>query len=525
MGAAKIMIVEDNTTVAADCHDCLINLGYKVTSIQASGEESIIKAETELPDAVLMDIHLRDKMDGIKAAEHIYNQFQIPVVFLSAYGDLDLLERAKKVGSFGYLIKPFEERELYATLEMALYKAKAEKEHKKMEAQINLLQKMESIGTLAGGIAHDFNNLLYVTLGNITLAEDNLQNGNPAFENLKAAEEACLQAKELTKKLITFSKGGSPVKEKISIDKIEKLVRDTVVSAFKESDIQPLFSISNDIQPIKIDIGQIKQVVNNIAVNAKEAMNNKGVLKIDFENVDITKEDNLPLAPEKYIKLSFKDNGIGIPKQNINKIFNPYFSTKGRGVEKAQGLGLAICHSIITRHNGLITVESEPDAGAVFLIYLPALTTEETDLQKPGKKPVAQVPVQHPGISNGKILVMDDEEAIRTLMHQMINRLGYDVKTCIDGKEAVETYIKAMESKKPFDAVILDLTNKLGMGGQETMEKLLEIDPNTKGIIITGYSDNPVVTNYRAYGFSDFITKPATRDKLSRVIGEVFSRN
>ncbi len=234
---------------------------------------------------------------------------------------------------------------------------------------------------------------------------------------------------------------------------------------------------------------------------------------------------NLPSIQTKKLKLSFQDNGIGIPKQNINKIFAPYFSTKGMGVEKAQGLGLAICHSIITRHNGLITVESEPDAGAVFLVYLPALTTEETDLQKSAQKPVAEVPAKHPGISNGKILVMDDEKAIRTLMHQMINRLGYDVKTCIDGNEAVETYIKAMESKKPFDAVILDLTNKLGMGGQQTMEKLLEIDPDTKGIIITGYSDDPVVADYRAYGFSDFITKPATRDKLSRVISEVISRN
>ncbi|MBU8910116.1 MAG: response regulator [Desulfobacterales bacterium] len=516
------MIVEDNTTVAADCHECLINLGYNVTSIQASGEESILKAQTEMPDAVLMDIHLRDKMDGIKAAEHIYNQFQIPVVFLSAYGDLELLERAKQVGSFGYLIKPFEERELYATLEMALYKAKAEKEHKKMEAQINLLQKMESIGTLAGGLAHDFNNLLYVVLGNINLAEDNLQNANLASENLKEAEKACLQAKELTKKLITFSKGGRPVKEETSID---KLVNSIVIDTLKESGIQPAFSIPYDIKPIKIDIGQIKQVINNIAVNAKEAMNNKGVLKIDFKNVDITKEDNLPLAPGKYIKLSLKDNGTGISKQNINKIFDPYFSTKGMGVEKAQGLGLAICHSIITHHNGLITVESEPEEGAVFLIYLPALTPEETDLQKPAEKPMAEVPAKHPGTNKGKILVMDDEEGIRTLMHQIINRLGYDVETCIDGKEAIETYIKAMESKKPFDAVILDLTNKLGMGGQEAMGKLLEIDPDTKGIIITGYSDDPVVTNYRAYGFSDFITKPATRDKLSRIISEVISRN
>ncbi len=522
MGAAKIMIVEDNTTVATDCQDCLISLGYNVTSIQASGEESILKAETEMPDAVLMDIHLRDKMDGIKAAEQIYSQFQIPVVFLSAYSDRELLQRAKQVGSFGYLIKPFEERELYATLEMALYKASAEKKHKQMENHIRLQQKMESIGTLAGGIAHDFNNLLYVIIGNINLAEENLQNDNLVSENLKEAGNACLRAKKLTKKLITFSKGGKPVKKGTSID---KLVRDVVVDAFKDIDIQPVFSISKDINPIKIDISQIKQVFNNIAINAKEAMNNKGMFKLSVENVDITKNDNHSLAPGKYIKTSFIDNGIGISKHNINKIFDPYFSTKDMGVQKAQGLGLAICHSIITRHHGFITVESEPEKGAVFCVYLPVLAFEETDLQELAKNNIEEVSAEQSVKNKGKILVMDDEEAIRTLMNHIINRLGHDVETSSDGKQAIEIYTKSMESEKPFDAVILDLTNQFGMGGQETMGKLLQIDPDVKGIIITGYCDDPVVKNYRAYGFSGVLTKPVIRDELSRVLNEVISKN
>ncbi|MCP4671459.1 MAG: response regulator [Desulfobacula sp.] len=522
MSTANIMIVEDNTTVAKDCHDCLINLDYNVTSLQVSGEESILKAETEMPDAVLMDIHLRDKMDGIKAAEYIYSQFQIPVVFLSAYGDHELLERAKKVGSFGYLIKPFEEHELYATLEMALYKSKIEKKHKQMEAQINLLKKMESIGTLAGGLAHDFNNLLYVILGNINLAEDNLQNGNLASENLKEAENACLSAKKLTKKLITFSKGGSPVKEKTSID---NLVRNVVIAAFEKSDVHPVFSIPNDINPIEVDINQIKQVVNNITVNAKEAMNNKGVFKVYFENIDITKKDNLALASGKYIKLSFKDNGTGIPKQNINKIFDPYFTTKEMSVQKAQGLGLSICHSIITSHNGLITVKSEPETGTTFIIYLPALISKEPDLQKPAEKPVAETSAKQPDTIKSKILLMDDEKSIRDIMGQTIKRLGYEVETCIEGTKAVEIYTEAMESNKPFDAVILDLTNQFGMGGQEAMVKLLEIDPDAKGIIITGYYNDQVVTNYKAYGFSGFLTKPAVRDELSRVISKVISKN
>ncbi len=514
MELTKIMIVEDNTTVAEDTRECLINTGYEVTSIQASGEEAIIKVQTELPDAVLMDIHLRDKMDGISTAEQIYNQFKIPIVFLSAYGDQGLLERAKKVGSFGYLIKPFKARELYATLEMALYKSRAEKKHKEMASQIQRLQKMESMGTLAGGLAHDFNNLLSIILGNINLAEYNLQSTNLAFKNLKNAEKACLQTRELTKKLITLSKCDSSIKKKISID---NLLRDVVMEAFKGSDIQTEFFLPNEINPIEIDISQIKQVINIIAVNAKEAMNNKGLFKVYYENVDITKEDNLTLNSGKYVKLSFKDQGVGISKQNLNKIFDPYFSTKEMGSKKAQGLGLAISYSIITNHNGLITVESEQKKGAVFTIYLPAFTSKESDLKKPLEKQETKSSVK----GKGKILIMDDEPMVREFLSDVITMLGYDTKTCIEGKEAVEIYSKAMESKEPFDTVILDLTNQFGMGGQETMKKLIEIDPDAKGIVITGYTNDPIVSNFRAYGFLGVLTKPATQSELSKVISEV----
>ena len=170
---------------------------------------------------------------------------------------------------------------------------------------------------------------------------------------------------------------------------------------------------------------------------------------------------------------------------------------------------------------GLITVESEPDAGATFTIYLPALLPEKSDLQKTAEKSVTKIPVEQP--DKDKILLMDDEEAIRNFMGLIIKRLGYDVETCTEGTKAVEIYTKAMESNKPFNAVILDLTNQLGMGGKETMEKLLEIDPDVKGIIITGYYNDPVVTNYKAYGFSGYLTKPATRDELDRIISEVLS--
>ncbi len=522
MNAVKVMIVEDNTTVAEDCRECLESLGYTVTSIVASGKESIQRAEAELPDIVLMDIHLRDEIDGIKAGNEIYTSFAIPIVFLSAYGDKELLDRAKQVGSFGYLIKPFEEQELFTTLEMALYKAKSEKKQKQMDTQIQLLQKMESIGTLAGGIAHDFNNLLYTIMGNIDLAKDNMTDDTLTQDILIEAEKACLQATKLTQKLIAFSKGGSSFKEKTSIG---KLLREIVTSTFEGSNIQFEFSISNDVKPITVDILQIKQVASNIAVNAKEAMQNEGILKVSCENVVITKKDNLTLDQGEYIKLSFKDQGRGISKIDLAKVFDPYFSTKDKSSNKGEGLGLALCHSIISNHKGLITVKSEPGIGSMFVIYLPYSTSKDSDLKIKKRESLSKTPEQQAETGKGKILLMDDEKSIRILLSRVIKKLGYDIETCTEGKEAIEIYQNATKSNKPFDVAILDLTNKYGMGGQETMKKLLEIDCNTKGIVITGYSDEPVVNNFRAYGFSGFLSKPTTMNELSKVINDVILKN
>lgn len=396
-------------------------------------------------------------------------------------------------------------------------------ESKQLQMQLQQLQKMESIGTMAGGIAHDFNNLLLIILGNISLSEDNiLQNDNKAIKNLKQAEKACLRANELTKKLITFSKGGIPLKRTASID---NLVKNTVIFAFTGSLVKPEFSIPNNLMQVEIDINQIKQVVDNIAVNAREAMHNKGVFKVCCENVDIPDDSNLTLTQGEYIKISFKDQGCGIAKQNLNKIFEPYFSTKDMGVIKGQGLGLAICYSIITRHNGLISVKSELGTGSTFSIYLPS----SESIKKPGFQKIEKSPEtveleKQSASSKNKLLLMDDEEMIRSFMSEMLNLLGYDIITCIEGKEAIEIYKKAMESKEPFDAVILDLTNEFGMGGQQAMKKLLEIDHNAKGIVFTGYSDDPVLTDFKAYGFSASLAKPATRDEVSRVISEVISK-
>jgi len=395
-------------------------------------------------------------------------------------------------------------------------------DQKKLQEEILKARKLESLGALAGGLAHDFNNLLYMAMGNISLAQDDLKYETGTSESLKAAEEACIKAKELTARLITFSKGGDPVKKKIPIG---DLLKNTIISALKGFNIKSNISIPDAIRQVNIDDIQIKQVIRNIVVNAKEAMDDNGQLKVSCENIDIPQEGLLTLNQGKYIKISFEDQGCGISKENMEKIFDPYFSTKDMGVDKGQGLGLTISYSIVQKHGGLITVESEQDIGSTFLVYLPAIPVNEPDFQKSEKKPATHKPVEQPVTGTGKILLMDDEEAIRNFLGMVLNRLGYDVETCIEGKEAVEIYKKAFESKESFDVAILDLTNKVGMGGQETMKRLLEIDQNAKGIVITGYSSDPVVSNYRAYGFSGFLTKPATNDELNKVISRLLSKN
>ncbi len=287
------------------------------------------------------------------------------------------------------------------------------------------------------------------------------------------------------------------------------MLKDVVISALLGVDIKLSFFVNDAIRQVNIDKIQIKQAIYNIVDNAKEAMDGNGRLRVSCKNIDIPEEGFLILNQGKYIKISFEDQGCGISKESLGKIFDPYFSTKNMGIDKGQGLGLTISYSIIKKHGGLITVESELNTGSTFSIYLPTTAPiKKVDSKKSGKKPTALKSSKQHVINAGKILFLDDEKSIRTFLGQLIKRLGYEVETCTEGRKAVETYKKAMELNEPFDVVILDLTNKVGMGGQEAIKKLLKIDHNIRVIIITGYSDDPVVANFKTYGFSDFLVKP-----------------
>ncbi len=382
-------------------------------------------------------------------------------------------------------------------------------ERKRMEEELLKIQKLESVGTLAGGIAHDLNNLLTAVVGNISLAR---LYKNPADKDrrLAEAEKASMRIKDLTQQLLTFSKGGVPI---LQTADIAGLLRDSATFDLSGSNVRCEFSIPDDLWPVHMDEGQINQVINNLVINAQQAMPNGGTVRISVENMTIGAELGLPLEPGAYIKVSVEDEGTGIPEDHIQRIFDPFFSTKQAG----SGLGLATSYSIVEKHHGYITVESQLGVGATFKIYLPASPAEVLVAEEEGEEE------EKPIIGEGRVLVMDDQEEIRELASDMLGGIGYEVITAVDGTEAIELYREAMESGIPFDAAIIDLTIPGGMGGAETIQRLLEIDPEVKAIVSSGYSNDPILADFDKHGFKDVIAKPYKTREVSEILHRVIA--
>lgn len=382
-------------------------------------------------------------------------------------------------------------------------------EKRRMEEEILKAQKLESIGTLAGGIAHDFNNILGAAMGNISLAQlyaesDGLS--DRIQERLAEADRATIQMEDLTKQLLIFSKGGIPIKE---LSSIGELLKGSAELMLRGSNVGSEFSIPDGLWLVEFDAGQMNQVINNMIINAKQAMSEGGVIRICAENVDLKAEAGLPLEPGVYVKISIQDQGSGIPEDHIQRIFDPFFTTKQTG----SGLGLATSYSIIQRHGGHISVESKLGFGTTFQIFLPA-SPGATVIEK---KKEEDKPIR----GKGKILVMDDEKYIRDTAARILVSLGYRVVTVIDGDEAIEVYKDAKKSANPFDAVIIDLTIPAGMGGSETIRNLIEIDHEVNAIVSSGYSNDPIMAKFREYGFKGTIAKPYKVMELSEVLHEV----
>jgi len=408
-----------------------------------------------------------------------------------------------------------EKKSTYEELQQKVKQLEKElSERRVTEEELLKAKKLESIAALSGGIAHDYNNLLTSIMGNISLAQTYLEHDDKIYGLLNEAHRASMLAKDLTRKLITFSRGGAPIKKTVPILPLVKRATEFSLSG---SNIKCEFHIPDELWHVEIDETQIGQAIYNLVMNAREAMRDGGTIRVAAENANIT--DGAPTLKEgRYVKISFKDEGIGIPKKYLKNIFDPYFSTKEMGTQKGMGLGLSICHSIIKGHSGDVDVGSQKGAGATFNIYLPA-SHGKASKEKPEKSQIKATPV----IGKGRILVMDDEKMIRHLAGEILSYLGYEVSFSKDGAKAIEIYKDAMGSGEPFDAVILDLTVRGGMGGKEAIRKLMEIDPHVTGIVSSGYSDDSVMTDFEKYGFKGVVAKPYSVNEVSMVLDEVIT--
>ena len=376
-------------------------------------------------------------------------------------------------------------------------------EKHQMEAELARTRNLESLGVLAGGIAHDFNNILTVILGNLNLMEMDQARGSESHEYLAEVEQAIGQAKALARQLLTFAKGGTPVKKTAVLS---EAIRESCGFVVRGSNVKCEYAIDDELWPVDADVEQMGQVLNNLFINARQAMPQGGCIQVTARNEILDASSGVPLKPGPFVSIAIQDDGVGIPETHLSRIFDPYFTTKQTG----SGLGLATTHSIICKHEGHISVASEPGRGTIFTIYLPASSGSVVD----------QTPVKKQALfkGTGTVLLMDDDPNIRKLAWRQLEKIGYGVSVAEDGKEAINIYRTAMEKGAPFSAVIMDLTIPGGMGGKEAVGQLLKLDPEAVVLVSSGYADDPVMAHYTTYGFKGAVPKPFTLKELAHAL-------
>ena len=397
----------------------------------------------------------------------------------------------------------------YAGEDAVLAVARDISEQKQAAKQHEKIEHLESLGVLAGGIAHDFNNLLGAILSSVELAARGLEKDSKHYSYLAEGQEAVLRAKDLTEQLLTFSKGGAPLR---APESIEKIIKDTAEFVLHGSKTKINYLFDGNLDFADIDAGQISQVIQNLVINADQAMPQTGVISIRAENEELTSTSHVSLKPGEYVKVTIKDQGIGIPKKHLKNIFDPYFSTK----QKGSGLGLSIVYSIINAHDGDITVESALGQGTTFIIHLPA--TQKTYC------PIKEDVITYSEGNGERILLLEDDENVGRTMAMVLSELGYKPKLVFDGEEAVKEYRHQKDIGTPYDLLITDLTIPGGLGGEEVCRLIQEIDPDAKAIASSGYANDPVMANYTNYGFAGVLKKPVKLDEIGYEIHNVLKK-
>jgi len=639
----SILIVEDDRIVAEGLKINLIKLGYEVVGIVSSGEDALNNIELENPDLVLMDIMLAGEKNGIETAENLRSRCNVPVIYLTAYADEDMLSRAKMTEPFGYIIKPYENMELKSTIEIALYKhemetklrqseewlsttlksigdaviatnaqgkvmfinpvaqsltgwchedasdkplaevfniineqsrevvespadivmrtgkivglanhtilirkdgkeipiddsaapikdekgnisgivlvfrditerKQAEEERVKLEKQLHQSQKMEAIGTLAGGIAHDFNNLLAPILGYAQLAKTGLPSSSEEVRYLDQIEKSANRAKDLVKKILIISRSSLEETESVQLKNLVEEVLSVLRSSIPKN-IEICQEYDFDLPLISTDPSQMYQVILNLCTNAVQSMTDGGELRIKLNRPKLgeyfheKKQD-----AEEFLCLSVQDHGCGMEAKTLERIYEPFFTTKDKGKQRGTGLGLSIVSSIIQQHGGHIEVESDPGIGTIFRIYLPVLK-EETTL--PPEKPESSVV-----FGNEHILLVDDEKLLCEMGTIVLEKLGYKVTTFMDSQEALKTF---ESNPQDFQLVITDYTMP-NLTGPQLMKKIKAIRSDIPMLLITGYSNLATPENLQEWGCDGILSKPYDVNKLAQTVSRALAK-
>ena len=547
MPKTRVMLVEDERIVALNLQQRLVKLGYEIAAVAPSGERALQEIARSRPDVVLMDINIEGEIDGIETAARIPPDHQAPVIYLTAYSEKATLERAAATRPYGYLLKPFSERELHATIQMVLERRRAdlilqdseqrlaslverrtaelgertkalqaETQHRlaaeaavrqqELEAQLRRVQKMDAIGQLTGGIAHDFNNLLTVIIGNLDRLGEIVEPGSERAKLAEGALKAALRGSELTSRLLAFARQQPLSPQPINLntrlpDMIAMLGRTLGETIRIETSLAP------DLWIADADPSQVEDALVNLALNGRDAMPQGGVLSIETRNVtldaDYTSRD-VELSPGEYVALSVTDGGSGMTPEAVERAFEPFFTTK----EKGTGLGLSMVYGFAKQSRGHVRIYSEVGHGTTVTLYRPRSASDLSVAPQRNSEPRAAV------TGHESILVVEDEEAVRSIIVHHLTDLGYRVRASANGPEAVAE----LDGPEPFDLLLTDIVMPGGMSGYEVADAAVSRRPAIKVLLTTGYAGPARSSGAAKHPDAPVLRKPFRKQELAEAV-------
>jgi signal transduction histidine kinase len=547
MATAKVLIVEDERVVALHLRQQLSRLGYQVPAMATAGEQALQHIRDFQPDVVLMDIHIEGNIDGIETAAHIPPELHVPVIYLTAYSEEATLERARLTKPYGYLLKPFSERELHAAIQMVLERRLAdsalEKDTQRLEALVSVrtealiqanrklesetaerltaeralhqAQKMDAVGQLTGGVAHDFNNLMQIVIGNLSVVVHVLPDEQAVARELsQKAMSAARSAAVLTERLLAFARRQPLAPKPIDINALLHGMSDLLRRALGET-VTVETAACRDHWLTEADPNQLESMILNLVINARDAMPDGGRVTIETENVEVDGShatDGVDLKPGRYVMLSVSDTGHGMDKNTLDRAFEPFFTTKDVG--KGTGLGLSQVYGFVKQSGGHVRLYSEPRTGTTVKVYLPRF-----DGQRPEEIAARPRPTSQTGTE--KILLVEDEPEVRAFSKRVLRGLGYDVTEAADGVAALEIL---RQPDRHFDLIFTDVVLPKGIDGAALATEAVALLPNLKVLFATGYARNALLHRGRIKPGVELMTKPFTDVELAARIRDVLDR-